>query len=85
MVSSLLHSARKMPSGFFIITSQLDSTPTATTSSSVNAIPIKLTDGSSCQAIFISYLQNAHVSPIAAAEPINPASSPNTPYSIRVM
>src|SRR5262245_14221821 len=80
-----LHSARRMPSGFFVITSQLDSTPTAATRSSVNAIPTPLTEGLSCQSIFISYLQNAHVSPMAAAEPIDPASSPNTPYSIRVM
>src|SRR5262249_35395550 len=80
-----LHSARKIPSGFFVMTSQLDSTPTAATRSSVNTTPTPLTEGLSCQSIFISYLQNAHVSPMAAAEPIDPASSPNTPYSIRVM
>src|SRR5215470_18985471 len=80
-----IHSARRMPSGFFVITSQLDSAPTTATSSRVNATPAPLTAGLNCQSIFISYLQKAHVRPTAAAEPIEPASSPNKPYSIRVM
>src|SRR5262245_11642100 len=80
-----LHSARRMLRGFFTITSQLDSTPTAVTSSNVTATPMRLTEGASCQGIFMPYLLIAHVSPMAPDEPMAPATSPNTPYSIRVM
>src|SRR5262245_2985113 len=39
----LFHSARKIPSGFLIITSQLESAPTAITSAVATATPSRLT------------------------------------------
>src|SRR5215510_8370419 len=84
-ICPLDYSARRMLSGFFIITSQLERTPTTVTRSRVAATPIRLTEGIGYQGILILYLLISHVSAIAAAEPVRPASNPSTPYSIRVI
>src|SRR5262245_6717845 len=57
---AVIHSARKMPSGFFVITSQLESAPTAATSNSVAAAPRRLTEGTGCQGSSSAYLLTAH-------------------------
>src|SRR5262249_8739831 len=75
------HSARRIPSGFLIITSQLESAPTAMTSAVATATPSRLTEGIKCQFIFKACSLTAQVSAIAADEPSAPASSPRAPYS----
>src|SRR5215510_14795972 len=76
-----LYSARRIPSGFLTITSQLDSAPTAITSAADTTTPSRLTEGMKCQSIFKACLLIAHVNAIAADDPSAPASSPRTPYS----